>query len=217
MTNLADGTTWTEAEPALTDPRYLGQQEIRGLRTGTRQRLRKEHEDFTTGGTFPGGEHKLGSAKAYYQVSGPMLRPDGTTTLTAADNGRLWVDSDDNKLYVYIHPTWTAASAVGPAVSLSAGDQVNLRSITGWTNTTGSAVQLYAAVIEVTSPGVISIQYNHGGAGWGTVGQVRLAVAPNSDQATLTVFVANGSAARVQRNSVDLPAGNLTTATYQRV
>lgn len=100
---LGDGTSWNESNPNDNSSAREGDDEIRDLRIGSRIRLEKEHEDF--GNSSAGGEHLAGSAKAYYQATAPTLRPDGTTTLTAADNGRIYVDSDDNKAYVYVHGT----------------------------------------------------------------------------------------------------------------
>ena len=64
----------------------------------------------------------LNLAHPYYQASAPSLKPDGSTALDVNDNGRLWVDSDDNLIYVltdYSGPTWTAQAA---ASTISASD-----------------------------------------------------------------------------------------------
>lgn len=218
MTNLADGTTWTEGEPAIGDPRYLGQQEIRGLRTGVRRRIEKEHETPTTGGSWPGMEHKAGSAKAYRQDGAPTNRPDGSTALNASDAGRLWIDSNDNeKIYVYNGSAWvlsTNTPTIGAVTTLSGGDQTNLRSDSGWTNSTGSLVALYAEVID-SADQELSIEYNHSGGGWFEVGAFRHGTG-NTNTFTLVALVANGSAVRVRRGSAAMPIGNLVTAHYQR-
>ena len=103
MAHSGDGTGWSETTPADTEFVKDGAKEVRDLRKGARIRLAKEHD--TPAASSVGGEHKAGSAKAYYQSSAPTTRPDGSTALTAADNGRLFVDSDDNAVYVYIHGT----------------------------------------------------------------------------------------------------------------
>jgi len=40
-----------------------------------------------------------GVGRAYYQAAAPTTKPDGSTALSADDNGSLWVDSDDGRLY----------------------------------------------------------------------------------------------------------------------
>ena len=216
MANDAAGTTWNEAEPTLADPRALGQQEIRGLRTGVRLRPSREHE--TLAGASAGGEHKSGSAKGYRQDDAPSLRPDGTTALTAADNGRIWFDSNDgNKMYVYVHPSWIAISGAittTALVALAGGDLTNLRSDSGYTNATGKLIQIYCDVREVAS-NTITIEYNHAAAGWIQAGVARHG-GVNFD-ATLSVLVANGSAVRLRLNGAALPAGNLLNARYQQI
>lgn len=50
----------------------------------------------------------------YWQAAAPTKKPDGTTVLDSDDLGRLWVDSDDNILYILTAttPTWTQSSSV---------------------------------------------------------------------------------------------------------
>lgn len=95
---------WDEASPALSSPRREGAAEITSLRAGVRLRLSREHETPAAAGV--GGEHKAGSAKAYRQSSAPTQRPDASTSLGSADAGRMWLDSDNNKLYVWSGAAW---------------------------------------------------------------------------------------------------------------
>lgn len=95
---------WDEASPAITDPRREGATEISSLRKAVRLRLDKEHVATATAGV--GGEHKEGSAKVYYEASAPTLRPDGTTSLSTDDAGRLWIDSDDGTLMYWDGNSW---------------------------------------------------------------------------------------------------------------
>ena len=56
----------------------------------------------------------LAECHPYYQSGDPEYKPDGSTSLDSDDLGRLWVDSDDNLLYVLTSitgPTWTAQAA----------------------------------------------------------------------------------------------------------
>ncbi len=97
-TNTSDGLTWDQNNPVSADPRKDGAAEILGLRKGVKLRLDKEHDalglyssgDSSTGG----GEHKRGSAKAFFQDDDPTERVDAQTTLLDSnDNGRLYVDT----------------------------------------------------------------------------------------------------------------------------
>ena len=148
MPNSADGTTWTESQPANTDARNLGAQEIRGLRTGLRTRLEKEH--VLPAASNVGGEHIAGSAVAYRQDGEPTNRPDPitSTSLTSADNGRLWVDSNDNnKLYVYVDPSFVAvAPATINADSQSEDIFTDFVDSSGWTNDQSQLVLVTIAI-----------------------------------------------------------------------
>ena len=124
MSHDGTGTGWTETDPADAESRSLGAREIRDLRIATRIRTGKEHVTFAT--SSAGGEHKSGSAKLYYQAGGPSNRPDGSTSLSADDNGRLWIDSDNQRIYHYVHPSWVEVKAGDfVALSIATGDIAN--------------------------------------------------------------------------------------------
>ena len=109
MAHSGDGTGWDGTVPANSEPVYKGALEIRDLRLGTAVRADKEH--VAAAASSVGGEHKQGSAKAYSQSASPTNRPDGSTALTADDDGRLWVDEDTDWFYVLTAggtPTWTS-------------------------------------------------------------------------------------------------------------
>ena len=62
----------------------------------------------------------LNEAHPYFQASAPTTKPDTTTSLDADDHGRLWVDSDDNVIYVltaFGGPTWTSTAAANSITS----------------------------------------------------------------------------------------------------
>lgn len=42
----------------------------------------------------------------FFQAAAPTTKPDGLTALDSNDNGRLWIDSDSNILFVYEDPNW---------------------------------------------------------------------------------------------------------------
>ncbi|KKM85136.1 hypothetical protein LCGC14_1292120 [marine sediment metagenome] len=96
-----DGTGWDTSTPDPSDLIKDGANQITDLRKGVETRVNKEH--VTLAANSAGGEHKEGSAKAYYDTlaNQPTLRPDGTTTLTDADQGRPFYASDTNELRMY--------------------------------------------------------------------------------------------------------------------
>ena len=214
MANDAAGTTWNEAEPALTDPRFLGQQEIRGLRTGVRLRTQREHETFA--GSSVGGEHKPGSAKAYHQASAPTLRPDGTTALDSNDAGRLWRNTTTGVLSVWTGSAWVSVNQPTTAVpvTLSAGNLTDLRSDAGWTNNSGSLILLQVTVNNTAGGGTghFNLQYDHAGGGFLTVS---ISENTSSGFSTITALVANNAKARIRKDGAATPSASLFTARYQ--
>jgi len=101
---LGDGDSWNESNPSGSSSASSIDEEIRDLRVGTRIRVSKEHA--TLENSSAGGEHKAGSAVAYSQSAAPTTRPDGSTSLTSGDAGRLWHDTDDNGLYIWSGTSW---------------------------------------------------------------------------------------------------------------
>lgn len=102
------GLGWDESYPDIDDVYGQSFLEIRDLRKGMRIRLEKEHN--TIGISGAGGEHKQGSAISYagnYSAAWPEHRPDGTTDLTAADTGRIALDTTSipNRFAIYTHGT----------------------------------------------------------------------------------------------------------------
>lgn len=154
---------WDEGSPIITEPRRSGAAEILSLRKAVRQRMSKEHD--TLAASSAGGEHKAGSAKAYHQSTAPTLRPDGTTSLSADDAGRLWVDSDDDKLYKWNGTAWEDLKAVALIAQFEKNNSAALPSLpftqTGLTNGTW-IVWLYGAsdYTDNTAPLTISATIN---------------------------------------------------------
>lgn len=109
MAHDGTGAGWDEAAPASTDQRKDGYKEIYDLRKGVRIRVEKEHE--TPDVSSAGGEHKEGSAKAYYDIATtfPTTRPDGSTALGTDDKGRLAVI--DGELFVWEGSAWCTTSS----------------------------------------------------------------------------------------------------------
>ena len=88
MANDGTGVDWDTSAPADVDLRSNGALEIRDLRLGVAIRADKEHT--AAAASSAGGEHKEGSAVIYTEpkVEFPTNRPDGSTALTSADEGR---------------------------------------------------------------------------------------------------------------------------------
>ena len=107
-------TTWDgsfEATPAGGNKPSLGPSVIRATKQAIRERFSKEHtQDPASGLEAEDGFHRQGSAVTYFQLTAPTTRPDGSTLLTAEDNGRLWVsgDSGNHQLWIYKHPAWVS-------------------------------------------------------------------------------------------------------------
>lgn len=139
-------TDWDEGSPISSQARRAGAAEILSLRKGVRLRLAKEHDTLATAGD--GGEHKAGSAKAYHQASAPTQRPDASTSLDTDDAGRLWLDSDDDKLYKWNGSAWEAVKAIALISQFEKDNQAALPSLpftqSGLTNGT-YIVWLYGA------------------------------------------------------------------------
>lgn len=122
MANDGAGTYWDEDSPGNNDAASLGAQEIRDLRKGVDLRVKKEHEAMADTTTIVsdeitsadgGGEHKAGSAKAFYgDETSQTTRPDGETTLNAGDNGRILVangdgSADQGQVFYCLGGSWT--------------------------------------------------------------------------------------------------------------
>ncbi len=118
---MALTNTWDsafEASPAGTDDPSVGDDKIRQVKAAVRERAEKEHYWRTAESSSIHGWHREGSAKAYYEADAPSKRPDGSTNLTASDNGRLWVNSDTGLLYAYVHPNWVGMVRTVRVVSI---------------------------------------------------------------------------------------------------
>jgi len=116
MSVTVDWDATFEASPNGSESLGNGDNRILALKTALRERLEKEHKFDPTGTQADHGQHLAGSAISYYQSAAPTTRPDGTTALSADDNGRIWVDSDDGYIYYYAHSSWVLLN--GPADSV---------------------------------------------------------------------------------------------------
>ena len=105
--------TWDDTfktNPAVTETPTLGDDRIRENRTENETRMVNEHRTFNSTPASDGARandwlHLAGSAHVFYQATAPTQYPNGNA-LDADANGRLWIDSDTDLLYVYIHASW---------------------------------------------------------------------------------------------------------------
>lgn len=124
--------TWNatlEAEPLPGDsPRY-GDDKIRRNSIAIRERLAPEHLIYTSGAydtQADHGLHRQGSAVAFCQAGEPTTRPDGTALGNDSKSiGRIWVDTDDNKVYYWNGTAWTLAKASPSSAGSGVADSVS--------------------------------------------------------------------------------------------
>jgi hypothetical protein len=117
---------WNWAFEALPDhgetPSY-GDDRIREVKEGIRERFNKEHYmDPASGSVANHGYHRMGSAVCYYQAAAPTVRPDGVTALNAQDAGRRWIRTTDNAEFIYTGATWVIVTALVGANNVFSGD-----------------------------------------------------------------------------------------------
>lgn len=100
---------WDKDKPAASTSLRNSNPEILANNSALEDALGNEHE-FSTGGANS-GDHIQGSARCFSQASAPTTRIDGSG-FAATDLGSLWVDTDDNALYILTAtvPTWTPVS-----------------------------------------------------------------------------------------------------------
>ena len=101
--------SWNAAYEGVPDgrdsPSTLGST-ARDLKTSIEGRMENEHDTYVADGTA-GAEakdwrHKEGSARAYYQSVAPTNQPGSNgAALGADDEGRIFIDSDDDALKVW--------------------------------------------------------------------------------------------------------------------
>jgi len=144
MPSSGDGTAWAVTIPTDSDSVADGPVEIREIKKAVELRLNKEHTSFAT--SSAGGEHKAGSAKAYFQTTFPTQRPDAATNFTLADSGRLLVRSDTGGFYYFDHAaaTWKPTVLVDVA-SIADGLITAAKMASG----SGHSLVKYAVVIEL--------------------------------------------------------------------
>lgn len=168
---------WDITSPADDEPLRDGAREVRVLREGLGDRLDREHEELATAGA--GGEHKAGSAKAYFDDADPTNRPDAATPLDADDAGRLFVNTLDgaNQIQVWDGTAWIDVKAV----SIDGPLPDSYFDFTGVGNGTFSAGNTLTFLARR-----VTIYKQDGSAGWG--GTFLLPATPLETSVFLRVF-----------------------------
>ena len=95
--------------------------EILANQSALQSAMDNEHEFTGTAAATQDGYHTQGSARCFSQAGAPATKIDGNN-FESTDLGSLWVDTDDNALYILTatSPTWTPVSAEVIAVLLAA-------------------------------------------------------------------------------------------------
>jgi len=120
---MASWTTTFEATPAGSASPSDGDDRIRELKSAIEERMNNEHtthnDAYSDGTVAKDWLHKSGSASAYYQSSAPTTYPDGSTALDSNATGRLWVDEDDNVMYIYDGSSFVTTRASAAQIILT--------------------------------------------------------------------------------------------------
>jgi len=151
---LGDGIGWNENAPITTEPRADGADEIRDLRKGIAIRMNKEHEKLDADAPpGEGGEHLEGSAKAYYEATAPTNRPGPVVTalVSTADDGRLWIDEDDDTFYHWAGDAWVETGTRSKEGKFSGSDITDFNAGTGVTVDPGYLTRWFHIVFEATN------------------------------------------------------------------
>lgn len=107
---MATWDTTFETSPANGDNPSAGAGKIRELKVEVGDRGNREHT--WAGTTAADGIHRAGSAKVYFTTATPTLQPDGTTTLTTTDKGRLYYKSSTGSVLLIHNGTGFVSTGV---------------------------------------------------------------------------------------------------------
>lgn len=120
---MAISITWDatfQAAPLGSESIANGDNRIVAFKEAVQERITREHVWGTSETQANHGLHREGSALAYVDASEPTNQPDGATALTAIDEGRLWVDTDDESLWYYSGSAWVEKTGFVGDVSMAA-------------------------------------------------------------------------------------------------
>lgn len=194
MPNDGTGAGWVTTAPANADNLSAGAQEIRDLRLGVGIRSDKEHVALAT--SSAGGEHKPGSAKVYFQTSAPTLRPDGTTSLTSGDYGRLYWDSDATSptLQIYTASGWGSIIATGALVTAMLADaSVTTVKIADSNVTTAKIADSNVTTAKIADANVTTVKILDANVTTAKIADVNVTTGKLADSAVTTAKINDGA------------------------
>lgn len=128
-------TAWL-VDPAASDNPGQGYVKIQDVKSTFQTILNYEHDVDAGDALLDQGIHRPGSAVAFYQAAAPTTRLNGQAFTTAADNGRLWVDSDDMQLYCYVAGTFTKVNSAFSGTTITASGNATIGGTLGVTGAT---------------------------------------------------------------------------------
>lgn len=235
---IGDWTTGYNATPdGAVDLGSTLDEQLQTLKTLIQERASLELDWGTSSfeaGYSDTGRSNPGSARAYVQTSSPtgLRRPDnsanqtGTTLTKAADQGRLWVDTDDNNRLRVIDPdiSGTGASwrpvAAAPAHDDGYGPPLAGTSTATTTIPSGSTVDL-ALAGSITAPAEASTDwdlfvsaYIHVINGAGSDRTVRLDLVETTTATIIDVAEVTLKSGEVQRIPLQGYLGMSASTTY---
>jgi hypothetical protein len=113
--------SFNQGKPAAATSLRASNPEILANNAQLQTAINNEHIFSGTDSGTQTGDHTQGSARCFSQASAPATRIDGNGFLST-DLGSLWVDTDDNAVYVLTAttPTWTPVSTEIIATLLAA-------------------------------------------------------------------------------------------------
>jgi len=160
-----------------------------------------EHIFTGTSASTQTGDHTQGSARCFSQATAPATRIDGDGFLST-DLGSLWVDTDDNQLYILTAttPTWTQISTELYETFLA-----NPRVFLDTLGVTGKLTALADAEVTTTLDVGTSLDIASTIAIVGTIDDDTMAAATDTNIATSESIVAYTDAA---------PAAQMTPSVY---
>jgi hypothetical protein len=185
MSNIQIG--WNEATPAVSDLAGNGYAVINSLKSNVRGALDSEHEFPSTGG--PAGSHRTGSARAFYGVE---------STVSALENGRLMVSSDNSRLF-HVGSTGTMYLGAADGLSwrttvtwgvLSQKSRVEIEPFAGTSGSLGSAKVTFTRAFQGAAPEIVGLRVS-------TIAQAEalpyVIQAAFIDQSSITVYTWQGA------------------------
>ena len=207
---------WDKDKPSSSTSLRSSNPEILANWDALETAIGNEHE-YSTGGTNS-GDHIQGSARCFSQATAPTTQIDGGS-FASTDIGSLWIDSDDNAIYILTAttPTWTAVSTEVIATLLgSARIFTNTLGVTGdftvntdkFTVTAASGNTLVAGTLDVTGATEVT-----GIATLGDASLLKTSAAPSTDAMIANKKYVDDQVATNAFSAIEDYGTSLTTST----